>query len=111
MTKKKPVKNRLLGQTYAEPEKEIEINTFQPIWLYSADCPKGLVIKKQAEYDLLIEKGWVDHPGKCTLLPGFEDLFEGNESSSEVPEDDVSDDETPEPEVEVETEDAPDSDK
>jgi len=100
MTKKKPVKNRLLGQTYAEPEKEIEINTFQPIWLYSADCPKGLVIKKQAEYDLLIEKGWVDHPGKCTLLPGFEDLFEGGE---DIPEE--------EEEEEVKTGDAPDSDK
>ena len=87
--------NRLLGQARAESKVAIEVTLFNNCWLYHADTPKGILVKRKKLYDELIELGWVDHPGKCIRLKGHEDLFEEN-TEVEV-----------EPEVEVEVEPEP----
>lgn len=74
-------KNKLVGSGKIEEEKVIEEkkvqSEFEPMWLYRSDFPKGRIIKSLKEKRELVKEGWVDHPGKCTLLPGHEHLFEG----------------------------------
>jgi len=81
--------NRLLGsgKTYSAAEVQQILENFDPIWMFHKDHPEGQVVKKQVVFDKLVEEGWVDHPGKCTLLPGFEKYYEGEiEESKEEPE-------------------------
>ena len=73
--------NRLLGETYPEEvvAKAPEVQKFAPAWRFHKDCPKGIVVHTDKELEKLDSQGWKDHPGKVTLLPGHEHLFE-NES-------------------------------
>jgi len=77
--------NRLLGsgKTYSAAEVQQILENFDPIWMFHKDHPEGQVVKKQVIFDKLVEEGWVDHPGKCTLLPGLEKFYEGAEEEGE----------------------------
>jgi len=78
--------NRLLGsgKTYSEEEVVQILENFDPVWLFHKDHPEGQIVKKQVVFDQLIKEGWVDHPGKCTLLPGLEKYYEGDKEIEEV---------------------------
>ena len=76
-------KNTLLGSGKIEVDEEQPIldEVFDPMWLYHTNFPEGKIVRSIKEKAVAIEEGWVDHPGKCTLLPGFEQLYEGKENT------------------------------
>jgi len=102
--------NRLLGSGKIHtPTKAAQtVEVFQPMWMFHKDHPEGEVVTKQVRYDKLIVAGWVDHPGKCTLLPGLEKWYEGGENKieevKEIEEEENTEKVEEEEEVEVEEE-------
>ena len=73
-------KNKLLGSGKPEEkvvERIVEVPKFERMWLYSVECPEGKIVSTFEEYNKLMDAGWVDHPGKCTKLPGHESKFDG----------------------------------
>jgi hypothetical protein len=78
-------KNQLLGSGKIEVDEETgKVTVVQfpslglPAWRYHKNCPSGIVVKTEVELARLeVEGGWVDHPGKVSLLPGHENMYEG----------------------------------
>lgn len=83
-------KNVLLGSGNIEEvvQKPPEIQLYAPAWRFHKSCPQGRVIHTDKELAKLDAEGWKDHPGKVTLLPGVEHLYE--DESVKVPNDGVS---------------------
>jgi hypothetical protein len=78
-------KNSLLGSGKPEEVEEVkevvEVVIGLPCWRFHKDCPEGILVKSKDELNRLdMEGGWVDHPGKCRLLPGHEALYEGGKN-------------------------------
>ena len=72
-------KNILLGDIQPEEvvQKPPEVQLYAPAWRFHKSCPKGMVVTTDKLLAKLDAEGWKDHPGKVTLLPGHEHLFEG----------------------------------
>ncbi len=74
-----PSNNELLrfgkSQSNEEVKKDIPVSTRVPVWRYHTSCPGGIVVKEEKELDRLDKEGWVDHPGKVSILPGHEHLW------------------------------------
>ena len=72
-------KNVLLGSGNIEEviQKPPEVQVYAPAWRFHKNCPKGMVVTTDKLLANLDADGWKDHPGKVTLLPGHEHLFEG----------------------------------
>jgi len=77
--------NQLLGSGKAHVlEENIQVaETFERMLMFHKNHPEGQVVKERAVFDKLMKEGWVDHPGKCTLLPGLEKYYEGEEKEEE----------------------------
>jgi hypothetical protein len=78
-------KNQLLGSGKIEVDEVTgKVTIVQspslglPAWRYHKNCSGGVVVKTEVELARLeAEGGWVDHPGKVSLLPGHENMYEG----------------------------------
>jgi len=99
--------NQLLGsgkvvkeEVQGGVERDKSLPKTAPCWLFHKDHPEGCVVKVQKECDKLRAAGWVDHPWLCTLLPGFEKLYEGKIKLAKVEPVEIK----VEPELEVEIE-------
>jgi hypothetical protein len=71
--------NQLLGSNNPVEvvQKPPEVQLYAPAWRFHKNCPKGMIVTTDKLLEKLDADGWKDHPGKVTLLPGHEKLFEG----------------------------------
>lgn len=61
-----------------------------PQWRFHAElCPKGVIVKTDAELDKLDAEGWVDHIGKTARLPGLEKIWDAYQAEREAKKDTV----------------------
>jgi hypothetical protein len=80
-------RNILLGSGKSiEEEEEVQVPVISsrvPVWRFHKICRNGVIVKSEEELDRLDSLGWTDHPGKIFLLPGHEQLFDGEMNSPE----------------------------
>ena len=85
--------NSLLGsgKSYT-PDKEPapKGDFFVPRWMYHRDIPEGVLVRLEREFNKLSDD-WVDHPGKCTLLPGHEKIYQEVEPGTVDPDEKTED--------------------
>ncbi len=58
---------------------DVSVSKKAPAWRYHKTMPQGMIVKTDEELAQLDKAGWKDHPGKVTRLPGFENLYEGDD--------------------------------
>lgn len=70
-------KNKLiLGPEIVEEEQIQPVQAKAPAWRYHSSCREGKVFKTDEALAAADKAGWKDHPGKVSLLPGHEKLFQ-----------------------------------